>query len=79
MIFDPAVSVSDAEAELAMMKLFGSPPTGFWPTYREVIPLAAGYERRRAVYQLVHLLNHTRLFGGGYARQALALCESIRR
>jgi len=78
-IFDPAVSVSDAEAELAMMELFGSPPASFWPAYREVTPLAAGYERRRAVYQLVHLLNHARLFGGGYARQALALCESIRR
>ena len=78
-IFDPAVSVSDAEAELAMMELFGSPPTDFWPAYREVMPLAAGYARRRAVYQLVHLLNHARLFGGGYARQALALCESMRR
>jgi fructosamine-3-kinase len=78
-IYDPAVSVSDAEAELAMMELFGSPPAGFWPAYRAAMPLAAGYERRRAVYQLVHLLNHARLFGGGYARQALAVCESIRR
>jgi fructosamine-3-kinase len=77
--FDPAVSVSDAEAELAMMELFGAPPAGFWPAYREVAPLAAGYPRRRAVYQLVHLLNHARLFGGGYARQALALCEAIGR
>ena len=78
-IFDPAVSVSDAEAELAMMELFGSPPAGFWPAYREAAPLAAGYTRRRPVYQLVHILNHARLFGGGYARQALALCEAIRR
>jgi fructosamine-3-kinase len=78
-IFDPAVSVSDAEAELAMMELFGTPPADFWPAYREVAPLAAGYPRRRPVYQLVHLLNHARLFGGGYARQALALCEVIGR
>lgn len=78
-IFDPAVSVSDAEAELAMMELFGAPPAGFWPAYRESAPLAAGYPRRRAVYQLVHLLNHARLFGAGYARQALALCEAIGR
>ncbi|MCW5659021.1 MAG: fructosamine kinase family protein [Burkholderiaceae bacterium] len=76
-IFDPAVSVSDAEAELAMMELFGAPPAGFWPAYCERASLAEGYARRRSVYQLVHLLNHTRLFGGGYARQALALCESI--
>ncbi|MHB1691297.1 MAG: fructosamine kinase family protein, partial [Thiomonas sp.] len=33
-IYDPAVSVSDAEAELAMMELFGSPPAGFWPAYQ---------------------------------------------
>jgi fructosamine-3-kinase len=78
-IFDPAVSVSDAEAELAMMELFGSPPAGFWPAYRDGMPVAAGYQRRRPVYQLVHLLNHARLFGGGYGRQALALCESICR
>lgn len=78
-IFDPAVSVSDAEAELAMMELFGSPPAGFWPAYRDVMPLAAGYKRRRSVYQLVHLLNHARLFGAGYGRQALAMCESIAR
>jgi fructosamine-3-kinase len=77
-IFDPAASVSDAEAELAMMELFGAPPAGFWPAYREVAAVAAGYARRRPVYQLVHLLNHARLFGGGYARQALALCEAIR-
>jgi fructosamine-3-kinase len=78
-IFDPAVSLSDAEAELAMMELFGAPPAGFWPAYREMAPLAAGYPRRRPVYQLVHLLNHARLFGGGYVRQALALCEAIGR
>ncbi|HEU5293573.1 MAG TPA: fructosamine kinase family protein [Burkholderiaceae bacterium] len=76
-IFDPAVSLSDAEAELAMMELFGAPPAGFWPAYREALPVAAGYVRRRPVYQLVHILNHARLFGGGYARQALALCEAI--
>jgi fructosamine-3-kinase len=78
-VFDPAVSVSDAEAELAMMELFGAPPPGFWPAYGEVLPLAPGYPRRRPVYQLVHLLNHARLFGGGYRRQAQALAESVLR
>lgn len=78
-IFDPAVSVSDAEAELAMMELFGTPPAGFWPAYREFMPIAPGYARRRPVYQLVHLLNHARLFGGGYARQALAAAEAVVR
>jgi protein-ribulosamine 3-kinase len=70
-IFDPCVSCSDAEAELAMMELFGSPPAGFWPAYREAAGLHAGYARRRPLYQLYHLLNHAVLFGGGYVQQAL--------
>jgi fructosamine-3-kinase len=77
-LFDPAVSVSDAEAELAMMELFGTPPPGFWPAYREAAGLAPGYGRRRGVYQLYHLLNHELLFGG-YARQALATIEALQR
>ncbi|MBQ0945460.1 fructosamine kinase family protein [Ideonella sp. 4Y16] len=76
-VFDPAVSVSDAEAELAMMELFGAPPPAFWPAYRAAAPLHGGYVRRRPVYQLVHLLNHARLFGGGYARQALAVAQRL--
>lgn len=76
-VYDPAVSVSDAEAELAMMELFGSIPPGFWPAYREVAGLAAGYPRRRPLYQLHHLLNHALLFGGGYVRQSQALAERL--
>lgn len=76
-IYDPAVSCSDAEAELAMMELFGSPPSGFWPAYRESFAVAQGYERRRGLYQLYHLLNHALLFGGGYLQQSLALARSL--
>lgn len=76
-IFDPAVSVSDAEAELAMMELFGSPPAGFWAAYRETAPLHDGYARRRPLYQLYHLLNHALLFGGGYVGQAQALVQRL--
>jgi len=76
-VYDPAVSCSDAEAELAMMELFGQPPSGFWAAYRGVAGLHDGYPRRRGLYQLYHLLNHTLLFGGGYARQALALAQAL--
>ncbi len=79
-IFDPAVSRSHAEAELAMMELFGSPPADFWPAYAEAAGLdRTGYARRRPVYQLYHLLNHALLFGGGYAQQALSLARQILR
>lgn len=78
-VYDPAVSVSDAEAELAMLELFGSPPPGFWSAYRATAGLAPGYTRRRPLYQLHHLLNHALLFGGGYLAQSLALAERLRR
>lgn len=73
-VYDPAVSCSDAECELAMMELFGAPPSGFWPAYREAAGLHAGYGRRRGLY---HLLNHALLFGGGYASQAEALARRM--
>jgi fructosamine-3-kinase len=76
-IFDPAVSISDAEAELAMMELFGSPPQGFWPAYCEVAPLHAGYAHRRPLYQLYHLLNHVLLFGGGYVGSAMSTVDRL--
>ncbi|MGC4080339.1 MAG: fructosamine kinase family protein [Rubrivivax sp.] len=78
-IFDPAVSVSDAEAELAMLELFGSPPPGFWPAYRAAAGLSPGYAQRRPLYQLYHLLNHALIFGGSYLAQSLALAERLRR
>lgn len=76
-IYDPAVSCSDAEAELAMMELFGAPPSGFWPAYRAAAGLHAGYAARRPLYQLYHLLNHALLFGGGYAAQALHCARAL--
>ena len=78
-VFDPAVSCSDAEAELAMMELFGAPPAGFLEAYRERAGLLAGYARRRPAYQLYHLLNHVVLFGGGYVASAIACAQAIAR
>jgi fructosamine-3-kinase len=68
-IFDPAVYYGDREADLAMTELFGGFPTEFYSSYRKELPLAAGYERRKHLYNLYHLLNHLNLFGGGYRAQ----------
>ena len=76
-IYDPVVSHSDAEAELAMMELFGSPPSGFWQAYRDAARLHAGYGKRRSLYQLYHLLNHAVLFGGGYEQQARDVASQV--
>jgi fructosamine-3-kinase len=78
-VYDPAVSLSDAEAELAMMELFGSLPAGFWPAWQAVMGSHAGHARRRGLYQLYHLLNHALLFGGGYAAQAGCLARRLLR
>ena len=42
-----------------------------YSAYREVNPLQPGYERRRDLYNLYHLLNHLNLFGSGYLPSVL--------
>ena len=69
-IFDPAVYYGDREADLAMTELFGGFGADFYAAYRDAWPLPDGYERRRTLYNLYHVLNHLNLFGGGYGAQA---------
>ncbi|MBI5890623.1 MAG: fructosamine kinase family protein [Nitrosomonadales bacterium] len=69
-IFDPAVYYGDRECDIAMTELFGGFPASFHASYRAAWPLHAGYETRRDLYNLYHILNHANLFGGGYVRQA---------
>jgi fructosamine-3-kinase len=68
-LFDPAVYYGDREADLAMMELFGAFPPAFYSAYGA---LPAGYETRKHLYNLYHLLNHLNLFGGGYLTQVQA-------
>lgn len=65
-LIDPAVYVGHAEADLAMTELFGGFPAAFYYAYREVSSLQPGYEERRDLYNLYHLLNHLNLFGRSY-------------
>ncbi|CAM2008894.1 fructosamine kinase family protein [Acanthopleuribacter pedis] len=69
-IFDCAAYRGDGEVDLAMSELFGGFGPAFFEGYREVLPIAPGYPRRRTLYNLYHILNHALLFGGGYACQA---------
>ena len=69
-LFDPAVYFGDREADLAMTELFGGFPDGFYAAYRESWPLADGFEQRKLLYNLYHILNHLNLFGSGYRQQA---------
>jgi protein-ribulosamine 3-kinase len=72
-VFDPAAYYGDREADLAMTGLFGGFGADFQAAYREAWPLPDGYELRRTLYNLYHVLNHLNLFGGGYLAQAEAM------
>ncbi len=65
-LIDPAVYYGDREADLAMTQLFGRFESAFYSAYEETWPLEAGYEERRDIYNLYHLMNHMNLFGLSY-------------
>ena len=77
-IFDPAVYYGDREADLAMTELFGGFPRSFYDAYDAEWPLPQGYEIRKEVYNLYHLLNHLNLFGAGYLAQVQATLRLLR-
>lgn len=66
-LVDPASYFGHRETDLAMTELFGGFDRRFYAAYREAWPVAAGYEDRRDVYNLYHLINHLNHFGRGYA------------
>lgn len=66
-LIDPAVYYGDRETDLAMMALFGGFDRGVWAAYQEQWPLEDGWEARRDLYQLYHLINHLNHFGDSYA------------
>ena len=61
-LIDPACLRGHAEADLAMLTLFGTPDAAFWDAY----PVERGWRERRCVYQLWPAIVHLRLFGEGY-------------
>ncbi len=77
-LFDPAAYRGDREADLAMAELFGGFPESFYAAYREAWPLDEGYETRKTLYNLYHVLNHFNLFGASYLGQAKRMMERLR-
>lgn len=74
-LIDPSCHWGHREQDVAMMQLFG----GFGPAvldgYHAVFPLAAGWRERIPTFQLVPLLVHVVLFGGGYAAPTMRALE----
>lgn len=69
-VFDPAVYFGDRETDIAMTELFGGFPGAFYTAYRAEYPLDPGYEIRKTLYNLYHVLNHLNLFGASYLSRA---------
>ncbi|MEM6613803.1 MAG: fructosamine kinase family protein [Cyanobacteria bacterium P01_C01_bin.72] len=76
-IFDPATYYGDRETDIAMTELFGGFPGAFYRGYNQAWQLDQGYEQRKNIYNLYHVLNHFNLFGGGYGNQARRIIETI--
>lgn len=78
-LFDPAPYFGDRETDLAMTELFGGFPETFYAAYQTAYPLDTGYQQRKPLYQLYHILNHYNLFGGHYQQQALTVMQGLLR
>lgn len=76
-IYDPATYYGDRETDLAFSEFFGGFPGSFYQAYQNEWPLPPGYEQRKSLYNLYHVLNHANLFGGGYATQAESMIERL--
>ena len=75
-LFDPAVYYGDREVDLAMTELFGGFPAEFYSGYGA---MPAGYDTRKHLYNLYHLLNHLNLFGAGYLGQVTSTLRLLAR
>jgi fructosamine-3-kinase len=77
-LIDPSVHGGHPEEDLAMLRLFGDLPDRVVDTYQDVHPLDSGWRDRVPLFQLIPLLVHTVLFGGGYRAQAMAAARRYR-
>jgi fructosamine-3-kinase len=63
-----AVHYGWAEADLAMLTLFGEPPAALFTAYEAETGIDSSWRSRARLYNLYHLLNHLNLFGEAYGR-----------
>lgn len=70
-LIDPLSLFGDPEVELAFIALMGGVSDAFWDRYASLRGIRDGFwERRVFAYQVVPLLIHAVLFGGGYGDEA---------
>lgn len=76
-IYDPALYYGDRETDIALTELFGGFNQDFYAAYNRHYPLDQGYQTRKTLYNLYHILNHYNLLGGSYASQALQMTKKL--
>ncbi|KAF8313827.1 Ketosamine-3-kinase [Clavulina sp. PMI_390] len=79
-IYDPSSYFGHNEADLAIARIFGGFPSTFFSTYHSYRPKSEPveeYDQRVELYELFHYLNHTLLFGSGYAGQSKAIMRRL--
>jgi fructosamine-3-kinase len=69
-LIDPSAYGGHREVDLAMLRLFGALPERVFAAYEELTPLAPQWRERVELWQLLPLLVHAVLFGGGYCSAA---------
>ena len=77
-LIDPAAHGGHRETDLAMLALFGAPHLDrILAAYREVAPLADGWQARAPLHQLHPLLVHVCLFGRSYREAVLSAARAV--
>jgi len=76
-IYDRAVYYGDRDNDIAIAVLVGGCSEEFYSAYNEAWPMDKGYQQRKKLYNLYHILNHYNLFGGGYAMQAENMLDQL--
>lgn len=76
-ILDPATYYGDREVDLAMTELFGGFPAEFYRAYEAAYPITPGFDRRKILYNLYHILNHYNQFGGSYEAQSNRMIDRL--
>ena len=60
---NPMPAYAHRELDLALMEMRASPEPSFFEGYREELPIDEGYEFRKKIYMLYHVLDDVRLHG----------------
>jgi fructosamine-3-kinase len=77
--WDLACYYGDPEVDVATSEMFGGFGSQFYDEYEAARGIAGGYQDRKMVYNLFHVLNHARLFGGAFITEAGEQIEALFR